>query len=182
MVTFMGDGREDAPAASVTVATTTTFQEQSYTRCLVCHGSQEFLSPPSAANQITDPCWNPSGSSVFATTLKATKDPRQYCQATNGLCATTTWQYSTKNSGGATTSHWIGVERGCADPSTAGTAPSHATTGNDYNFKRALESAKAYVRYYPATNTASKAKHNAKVSRCSSQYIIRCRFCRKSCT
>ena len=154
----MGDGREDEPATTVTEVTTTTVQEQPYTRCLVCHDSQEFLSPPSASNQISSPCWNPSGSSTFETDAEANMDPRKFCRPANGLCATTTWQYSTRDKAGTTTSHWIGVERGCADPSTTQTAPSYDSTGNSYNFKRALSSTKAFVRYYAATNTASKAK------------------------
>ena len=160
---FMGDGREDAPGTSVTTASTLKPQEMPYTRCLVCHGSQEFLTPPSAANQISDPCWNPSGSSIFSTTAEATMDPRLYCQPANGFCSTTTWQYSTKDTAGTTTSHWVGVERGCASTSTTQTLPSYNDQGNDYNFKRGLSSTYAYVRYHAATNTASKAKDNAKV-------------------
>ena len=160
---FMGDGREDVASSTVTEPSTTTGQEQPYTRCLVCHDSQEFLTPPSAANQVTLGCWNPSGSSVFDTDQEATMDPRKYCQPANGFCSTTTWQYSTRDKAGTTTSHWVGVERGCSDVTTEQTAPSYESVGNDYNFKRALSSTKAYVRYHAATNTASKAKDNAKV-------------------
>ena len=39
---FMGDGREDD---SATALSTVTGQKQKYTRCLVCHGSQEFTIP-----------------------------------------------------------------------------------------------------------------------------------------
>ena len=39
---FMGDGREDD---SATALSTVTGQKQKYTRCLVCHGSQEFTTP-----------------------------------------------------------------------------------------------------------------------------------------
>ena len=39
---FMGDGREDD---SATALSTVTIQKQKYTRCLVCHGSQEFTIP-----------------------------------------------------------------------------------------------------------------------------------------
>ena len=39
---FMGDGREDD---SATALSTVTVQTQKYTRCLVCHGSQEFTIP-----------------------------------------------------------------------------------------------------------------------------------------
>ena len=39
---FMGDGREDD---SATALSTVSVQSQKYTRCLVCHGSQEFTIP-----------------------------------------------------------------------------------------------------------------------------------------
>ena len=39
---FMGDGREDDTA---TALSTVSLQTQKYTRCLVCHGSQEFAIP-----------------------------------------------------------------------------------------------------------------------------------------
>ena len=39
---YMGDGREDD---SATVLSTVSVQTQKYTRCLVCHGSQEFTIP-----------------------------------------------------------------------------------------------------------------------------------------
>ena len=39
---FMGDGREDDTA---TALSTVSVQTQKYTRCLVCHGSQEFTIP-----------------------------------------------------------------------------------------------------------------------------------------
>ena len=39
---FMGEGREDDSATSLS---TVTGQKQKYTRCLVCHGSQEFTIP-----------------------------------------------------------------------------------------------------------------------------------------
>ena len=39
---FMGDGREDD---SATTLSTVSVQAQKYTRCLVCHGSQEFTIP-----------------------------------------------------------------------------------------------------------------------------------------
>ena len=39
---FMGDGREDD---SATALSTVSVQTQKYTRCLVCHGSQEFTIP-----------------------------------------------------------------------------------------------------------------------------------------
>ena len=39
---FMGDGREDD---SATTLSTVSVQTQKYTRCLVCHGSQEFTIP-----------------------------------------------------------------------------------------------------------------------------------------
>ena len=51
-VLFMGDGREDEPASTVTAVSTTTVQETAYTRCLVCHDSQEFSTPPSTSNQV----------------------------------------------------------------------------------------------------------------------------------
>ena len=41
-VLFMGDGREDD---SATALSTVSVQSQKYTRCLVCHGSQEFTIP-----------------------------------------------------------------------------------------------------------------------------------------
>ena len=88
---------------------------------------------------------------------------RKFCKPLNGLCSTTTWQYSTKDKGGSTTSHWVGIERGCAGAPTANTMATHDTTGNTYNFKRGISSGKAFVRFYAASNTASKAKDNAKV-------------------
>lgn len=152
----MGDGREDKAETSSTTLSIVPVQETSYTRCLICHGTQEFRSPPLVSSEVTDNCWNPSGSTAYDTDLDATLDPLKYCKPTNGFCSTTTWQYSTYDDAGATSSHWIGIERGCATDAVAPvTALSHTT-------KRGATGMQERVRWYAATNTASKAKDNAK--------------------
>ena len=108
---------------------------------------------------ITDPCWNPSGSSTFRTDDDALMDPRHYCQppADTPYCTTSTWQYSTEDAAGARTSHWVGIKRGCqSSTTTAGTEI--AATGNN----RAASNLKENVRYYAPANTAAKAKDNAR--------------------
>ena len=160
-VYFMGDGREDDP--STKVLTITPIQETPYTRCLICHGTQEFKTPPAQSSEITDPCWNPSGSTLYKTDLQATLDPRKYCIPPNGFCMTTTWQYSTQDLSGATSSHWVGIERNCPDNTVdAQMATNDNDSGVSHTTKRGATGMKEYVRYYPASNTASKAKDNAK--------------------
>ena len=153
---FMGDGREDKADDTSTTLSIVPVQETPYTRCLICHGTQEFRSPPLVGSEVTHPCWNPSGSTLYDTDLDATLDPRKYCQPTLGFCSTTTWQYSTFDDAGATSSHWIGIERGCGDDTNTPTdATSHTT-------KRGATAMNERIRWYAATNTASKAKDNAK--------------------
>ena len=87
-------------------------------------------------------------------------DPRQYCQppATAPFCTTSTWQYSTEDTAGARTSHWVGIRRGCA--TTASKAgPELAATGGG---SRAASDLKENVRFYAPANTAAKAKDNAR--------------------
>jgi len=161
-ILFMGDGREDNVATTATALTITPFQQTPYTRCLICHGTQEFQTPPAIASAITIPCWNPSGSTTYETDFEATLDPRKYCKPAHGFCKTTTWQYSTRDSAGSTSSYWVGIERGCPDHTVDSMRATHDTTGVAHTTKRGATNMKEFVRYYPATNTASKAKDNAK--------------------
>ena len=161
-VLFMGDGREDDVSSTETALTITPYQQTPYTRCLICHGTQEFQTPPAIASEITIPCWNPSGSTSFDTDFEATLDPRKYCKPAHGFCKTTTWQYSTRDAAGSTSSYWVGIERGCPDHSVDSMRATHDETGVAHTTKRGATNMKEYVRYYPATNTASKAKDNAK--------------------
>ena len=109
---------------------------------------------------ITDPCWNPSGSSTFRTDDDALMDPRQYCQpsAAAPFCTTATWQYSTEDSAGARTSHWVGIRRGCATTASIAGDEQTATGGGS----RAASDLKENVRFYVPANTAAKAKDNAR--------------------
>ena len=161
-VLFMGDGREDGVSTTASALTITPIQSTPYTRCLICHGTQEFQTPPAIASEITIPCWNPSGSTQFDTDLEATIDPRKYCKPAHGLCKTTTRQYSTRDSAGSTSSYWVGIERGCPDHTVDSQLATHNDIGVAHTTKRGATNMKEYVRYYPATNTASKAKDNAK--------------------
>ena len=161
-VLFMGDGREDATSTTATALTITPVQSTPYTRCLICHGTQEFQTPPAIASEITIPCWNPSGSTIFKTDLESTVDPRRYCQPSHGFCKTTTWQYSTRDAAGSTSSYWVGIERGCPDHTVDSMLATHDDIGVAHTTKRGATNMKEFVRYYPATNTASKAKDNAK--------------------
>ena len=161
-VLFMADGREDSTSTTATALTITPVQSTPYTRCLICHGTQEFQTPPAIASEITIPCWNPSGSTVFETDLEATIDPRKYCKPSHGFCKTTTWQYSTRDSAGSTSSYWVGIERGCPVHTVDSMLASHNDEGVAHTTKRGATNMKEYVRYYPASNTASKAKDNAK--------------------
>ncbi len=152
----MGDGREDA----ITTGDVSTVNIQTFDsiRCLVCHDAQEFSTAPLQSSDITMPCWNPSGN-VFATDDEAARDPTKYCSSTNGLCMTKTWQYKTENTADVVTSHWVAIERGCAPDAEAATLGTTAITLSPNN--RAL-AANMFVRMHAATNTASKAKDNAK--------------------
>ena len=137
-----------------------------YFKCIVCSGSQEFKSQPTQSAQITDPCWNPSGSTVWKTDDATARDINRFCVPNNGLCKTSTWQYATKNSL-KTTSYWVGIQRGCqdnTDGSSTGGIVSFVKEGNGYahGIGRAADGMTKFVRYYAATNTAAKAKDNAK--------------------
>merc|ERR1712168_375194 len=81
---------------------------------------------------------------------------------TAGCCKTTTWQYSTRDSAGSTSSYWVGIERGCPDTSVDSQRATNDDVGVAHTTKRGATNMKEFVRYYPATNTASKAKDNAK--------------------
>ena len=161
---FSMDGRDDYVDHSATDAavSTTSIQVQTETRCLVCHGSQEFSNYPSQAAEITMPCWNPSGSNSFQTDTTASLDPTKYCiPSDTGLCYTKTFQYGTKDARGVTTSNWMVISRGCVesdDVATQNTDTGDILTGNT----RSVSNAYMNVRMYAATNSASKAKDNAK--------------------
>lgn len=115
-VYFVGDGRETSQVGtSDTDLTSTTVQTTPFTRCLVCHGSEEFSRPPSRSKEVTIPCWNPSDSSFFGTDRDDSLDPKKFCTPPYGYCNTITWQYSTKASSGSTSSYWVGIQRGCMD-------------------------------------------------------------------
>ena len=135
-------------------------------KCIVCSGSEEFKSQPKQSAEITDPCWNPSGSTVWATDDVTARDPNRYCVPNNGLCKTSTWQYATKNAL-KITSYWVGIQRGCqdnTDGSNTGGIVSFVEEGDGYphGIARAADGMTKFVRYYAATNTAAKAKDNAK--------------------
>ena len=167
---FAIDGREAAPSDLTTrqtnkQPTTEAVQSTPFTLCLVCNGAQEFSAQPTSAADITDPCWNPSGSSVFKTDDVTARDINKYCVPNNGMCRTETWQYKTKNDL-QTTSFWVGIERGCQTntASTSAGTVSSATSGDgeSHGTNRAADGMTKFTRYYIATNTASKAKDNAK--------------------
>ena len=152
----MGDGREDAiTSGDVSTVNIQTFDS---IRCLVCHDAQEFSTAPLQSSDITMPCWNPSGN-VFATDDESARDPTKFCSSTNGLCMTKTWQYKTENTADVVTSHWVAIERGCAPDAEAATL---GTTGIAVSPNNRALSADMFVRMHAATNTASKAKDNAK--------------------
>ena len=77
------DGREAMPTD--TTVTVTTPQALPNTLCLVCSGSQEFKEQPTTSAQITDPCWNPSGSTTFLTDDVTSRDLTKYCVPNNGM-------------------------------------------------------------------------------------------------
>ena len=87
-------------------------------------------------------------------------DPRQYCQppAAAPFCTTSTWQYSTEDTAGARTSHWVGIRRGCATTASKAGPELAATAGGN----RAASDLKENVRFYAPANTAAKAKDNAR--------------------
>ena len=115
-VYFIGDGRESSAVGnSDTDLTITAVQTTPFTRCLVCHGAEEFSRPPSRSKEVTLSCWNPSDSSAFGTEREDTMDPKKFCTPPYGYCNTITWQYSTKSASGSTSSYWIGIQRGCMD-------------------------------------------------------------------
>merc|ERR1719223_2363074 len=161
---FSMDGRDDYVDHSATDAavSTTSIQVQTETRCLVCHGSQEFANYPSQAAEITMPCWNPSGSNSFRTDTTTSLDPTKYCiPSDTGLCYTKTYQYGTKDARGVTTSNWMVISRGCVeadDVATQNVDVGETLTGNT----RSISNTNMNVRMYAATNSASKAKDNAK--------------------
>ena len=105
------------------------------------------------------PCWNPSGSSRFNIDTTALMDPNQYCQPPPEApyCTTSTWQYSTKDFFGSSTSHWIGINRGCATSKTT-SATGAAASGNNRAVSGLLEN----IRLYLPTNTAAQARDNAR--------------------
>ena len=105
------------------------------------------------------PCWNPSGSSRFNIDTTALMDPNQYCQPPPEApyCITSTWQYSTKDFFGSSTSHWIGINRGCATSKTT-SATGAAASGNNRAVNGLLEN----IRLYLPTNTAAQARDNAR--------------------
>ena len=105
------------------------------------------------------PCWNPSGSSRFNIDTTALMDPNQYCQPPPEApyCTTSTWQYSTKDFFGSSTSHWIGINRGCATSRTT-SATGAAASGNNRAVSGLLEN----IRLYLPTNTAAQARDNAR--------------------
>ena len=105
------------------------------------------------------PCWNPSGSSRFNIDTTALMDPNQYCQPPPEApyCTTSTWQYSTKDFFGSSTSHWIGINRGCATSKTT-SATGAAASGNNRAVNGLLEN----IRLYLPTNTAAQARDNAR--------------------
>ena len=88
---------------------------------------------------------------------------------TLGMCRTNTWQYATKNDL-HTTSYWVGIERGCQEDQT--TAQTNVVTytniwredgdGFTHGTNRGADKMEKFVRYYIASNTASKAKDLAK--------------------
>ena len=167
---FAIDGREAAPSDLATrrtneQPTTEAVQSTPFTLCLVCNGAQEFSAQPTSAADITDPCWNPSGSSVFKTDDVTARDINKFCVPNNGMCRTETWQYKTKNDL-QTTSFWVGIERGCQTntaSTSAGTVSSVTSgDGESHGTNRAADGMTKFTRYYIATNTASKAKDNAK--------------------
>ena len=103
----------------------------------------------------------------------------KYCTppATAPFCTTNTWTYSTEDTTGAVTSYWVGVERGCAavtsyttDALTSGTVSTLAgsAAGSDISsttrgFSTATGKKQTqHVRLYAPTNSAAKAKANAK--------------------
>ena len=124
------DGREPTPSDYTSrlanlQPTTEAVQSTPFTLCIVCSGSQEFKSQPTQSSDITDPCWNPSGSTVWKTDDVTARDVNKYCVPNNGLCKTSTWQYATKNAL-TVTSYWVGIQRGCqdnVDGSTTGRGP-----------------------------------------------------------
>ena len=85
------------------------------------------------------------------------------------MCRTNTWQYATKNDL-HTTSYWVGIERGCQEDQT--TAQTNVVTftniwrqdgdGFTHGTNRGADKMEKFVRYYIASNTASKAKDLAK--------------------
>jgi hypothetical protein len=161
---WISDGREaDAGLISTGAVTTTAVQTKDYTLCIKCHKAQEFPTPPIKSSDITNSCWNPSGSSSIATDMTSQKDPKKYCTAQTGICYTKTWTYHTERDS-AITSYWVGVERGCADTVTDfKTSHSDINTDlSDHDTPRAATNMKMIVRGYRATNTASKAKDLAK--------------------
>ena len=65
------------------------------------------------------------------------------------------------------TSYWVGIQRGCqdnTDGSSTGGIVSYVREGTGYahGIGRAADGMTKFVRYYTATNTAAKAKDNAK--------------------
>ena len=124
--------------------TSKTAQTAAELLCVVCSQIEQFKSHPTKTSDITNNCWNPSGSSTFGA--------QKLCRpGQSGLCRTETWQYASKR-GGRITSFWVGVERGCLD----GQEISVTGNGLDHSGTLAVEGLKKFVRTYPATNTISK--------------------------
>lgn len=87
------------------------------------------------------------------------RDPTKFCVPNNGFCRTETWQYATR-SPSKTTSYWIGIERGC-QPNQDGALSEVLSrntegAGLSYSGARGVDGMTKYVRYYVASNTATK--------------------------
>ena len=164
------DGREALPNDDPTRRTnsnptSTAAQQAAFTLCLVCHGSQEFTTQPTISSQVTTDCWNPSSASGYATDDITARNTNFFCVPRNGICTTETWQYSTEDDL-ATTSFWVGITRGCQSGSAGELKPTYsndATLAADHGTPIGARGMKKFVRTYMATNTAAKAKDNAKV-------------------
>ena len=137
-------------------------QQTPNTLCVVCSESQEFPSHPSKSNEVTIPCWNPSGASSITTDSDSMRNPKKFCMPNNGFCRTETWQYATR-SPTKTTSFWMGIERGCQpnQDSSSDEMLSLNTEGAGlgYTGARGVDGLTKYVRYYVASNTATKVSY-----------------------
>ena len=111
---------------------------------------------------------SPKSASSYATDDITARNTNFFCVPRNGLCVTETWQYSTEDEL-ATTSFWVGVRRSCQSASAGELKPTWSKEYDDaadHGTPRGARGMKKFVRTYLATNTAAKAKDNAKVSFC----------------